>query len=481
MPGIVVFKRRWMVASDDLVIPFGIAFVFRGLWMVILSVVLGIYHGFYHVHHVREQDKHVCEQTLDYFMGGYLVLLFATNVMELTVAWMSGKGSIMDTEPRNLIPHLLYVRLALSIIELLWLSIGIKWIFFDAMTCHETTEIYIARAIVVFNWLFLFTVIIIIYCSFDSAGRTWVYFRDAQLGDSVDASQGFSRHITHNYEKRWEGCFKKFCCCSGVGRQGDENVFTFIGRTLAEYFQDMDVVPSDFAAGLVLLRKYQKYQEHVALLRAIEEQQVPDSQKGVKKSSLRFQRTDSAKTLNLKDKRELLLFKDIVYYMNYALSAYGWLIYMKNNVGCGCCKLLRNVRCCYRCRSPDRRSHKFVDVESDNCCRCNYSAMKRIAGIHNRDTIYVSYHNKLFQTPFFVSVDHDKKAVVVTIRGTLSLQDILTDFSVEAEKIPLDDGNPNEWFGHKGMIKAALFIKKKLDSGILTKAFHSDPVGSLLY
>ena len=29
------------------------------------------------------------------------------------------------------------------------------------------------------------------------------------------------------------------------------------------------------------------------------------------------------------------------------------------------------------------------------------------------------------------------------------LQDILTDFSVEAEEIPLDDGNPNEWFGHK--------------------------------
>ena len=31
------------------------------------------------------------------------------------------------------------------------------------------------------------------------------------------------------------------------------------------------------------------------------------------------------------------------------------------------------------------------------------------------------------------------------------------------------------------MIKAALFIKKKLDSGILTKAFHSDPVGILVY
>ena len=198
--------------------------------MVTLALAVGIYHGFYHVHHVNEQDKHVCEQTLDYFMGGYLALLFATNIMELSIAWMSGKGSIMDTEPRNLIPQLLYVRLVLSVIELLWLSIGIKWIFLDATVCQLTSEIYIARAIVVFNWLFLFTVLIIVYCSFDSAGRTWVRFQDAQLtGDSVDASEGFSKYITRNYEKRWEGCFKKFFCCSGVG-QGDENVFTFIGR-----------------------------------------------------------------------------------------------------------------------------------------------------------------------------------------------------------------------------------------------------------
>ena len=29
---------------------------------------------------------------------------------------------------------------------------------------------------------------------------------------------------------------------------------------------------------------------------------------------------------------------------------------------------------------------------------------------------------QLFQTPFFVCMDHHKRAVVVTIRGTLSLQ-----------------------------------------------------------
>lgn len=207
---------------------FGLPFFF--VRMVTLSVAVGTYHGLYHEHHVSHRDRHVCEQTLDYFMGGYLALLFATNIMELSIAWMSGKGSIMDTEPRDLIPHLLYIRLALNIIEVLWLSIGVKWIFIDANTCKLTSELYIARAIVVFNWLFLFTILVIVYCAFDSAGRTWVRFKDARLmGDCIDASEGYSRHITYNYQKQWEGCFKKCCCCSGVG-QGDENVFTTIGR-----------------------------------------------------------------------------------------------------------------------------------------------------------------------------------------------------------------------------------------------------------
>ena len=102
--------------------------------MIVLSLAVGIYHGFYHLHQADKEDQHICEQTLDYFMGGYLALLFATNIMELSIAWMSGKGSIMDTEPRNLIPQLLYVRLVLAILEVLWLSIGIKWIFIDGTT-----------------------------------------------------------------------------------------------------------------------------------------------------------------------------------------------------------------------------------------------------------------------------------------------------------------------------------------------------------
>jgi len=38
------------------------------------------------------------------------------------------------------------------------------------------------------------------------------------------------------------------------------------------------------------------------------------------------------------------------------------------------------------------------------------------------DIIYATYHVDVGETPFFVVVDYEKKAVVVSIRGTLSLK-----------------------------------------------------------
>ena len=199
---------------------------------MVLCIAISIYHGFIHSHMADKPDLHRCEQTMDYFIGGYLALLFATNIMEFSIAWMSGKGSIMDTEPRGLIPYLLYVRLILSIIEVVWLSLGIKWIFVDT-ECSLTPEMYISRAVIVFNWGFLFVVTVIVYCTFDSAGRSWFHMQKAQQTgcseDVTDSSRSYSVNIAQRYEQRWRSCFRLFCCRIGEG-QGDENVYTFIGR-----------------------------------------------------------------------------------------------------------------------------------------------------------------------------------------------------------------------------------------------------------
>jgi len=39
----------------------------------------------------------------------------------------------------------------------------------------------------------------------------------------------------------------------------------------------------------------------------------------------------------------------------------------------------------------------------------------------NVEVIYATYHVNVGETAFFVVVEHDKQAIVISIRGTLSL------------------------------------------------------------
>lgn len=48
---------------------------------------------------------------------------------------------------------------------------------------------------------------------------------------------------------------------------------------------------------------------------------------------------------------------------------------------------------------------------------------------------YASFHNSVFQTPFYVAIDHSTKSIVVAVRGTMSLRDAITDLTAEAKPI----------------------------------------------
>jgi sn1-specific diacylglycerol lipase len=62
--------------------------------------------------------------------------------------------------------------------------------------------------------------------------------------------------------------------------------------------------------------------------------------------------------------------------------------------------------------------------------------------------------------------------VVVSIRGTLSMKDVMTDLNAEGEVLPLSPPR-DDWLGHKGMVQAAEYIRKKLyEEGIITKALE---------
>ena len=74
----------------------------------------------------------------------------------------------------------------------------------------------------------------------------------------------------------------------------------------------------------------------------------------------------------------------------------------------------------------------------------------------NIDVVYATFHVDVGETPFFISVDYNKSAIVITIRGTLSMKDIITDLSAESERIPLQNIN-HTWKGHK--VNSCLIFK----------------------
>ena len=70
----------------------------------------------------------------------------------------------------------------------------------------------------------------------------------------------------------------------------------------------------------------------------------------------------------------------------------------------------------------------------------------------------VSQYGGLHQVNFYVIADHHKKAIVVSIRGTLSLGDTITDANTEPElceyiDIAMTDGQP--CYVHKGIGECA--------------------------
>lgn len=114
-------------------------------------------------------------------------------------------------------------------------------------------------------------------------------------------------------------------------------------------------------------------------------------------------------------------------------------------------------------------------VSDDNCCSCNSASAERRLRAHNYEIIYVSYRVSVNVVPFLVAADHSKQSIVVALRGSMSISDMVTDMNGQADKLPIDNC-PDDWLGHKGIIRAALHVKTLLvNEHILSRAFNCRP------
>ncbi|NWW89992.1 DGLA lipase, partial [Rhynochetos jubatus] len=459
MPGIVVFRRRWSVGSDDLVLPAVFLFLLHTTWFVILSVVL-----FGLVYNPNE----TCSLNLVDHGRGYLGILLSCMIAEVAIIWLSMRGSILYTEPRDSMQYVLYVRLAILVIEFVYAIVGIVWLTQYYASCNDIT----AKSVTLGTYLecglraFLPAVCITVLCVFDPTGRTFVKLRATKRRQRNLRTYNLRHRLEEGQASSWTRRLKVFLCCTRT-KDSQSDAYSEIAYLFAEFFRDLDIVPSDIIAGLVLLRQRQRAKRNAVLDEANNDILAFLSGMPV---------TRNTKYLDLKNAQEMQRYKEVCYYMLFALAAYGWPIYLMRKPTCGLCRLARSCTCCCLCPSRPRYAPS-VTIEEDNCCGCNAIAIRRHFLDENMtsvDIVYTSCHDAVYETPFYVAVDHEKKKVVISIRGTLSPKDALTDLTGDAERLPVE-GHHGTWLGHKGMVLSAEYIKKKLEQEmVLSQAFGRD-------
>ncbi|XP_043915436.1 diacylglycerol lipase-alpha isoform X1 [Protopterus annectens] len=461
MPGIVVFRRRWSVGSDDLVLPGIFLFILHTIWFLILSVVLfGLTYS-----------PETCSLNLVDHGRGYLGILISCMISEAAIIWLSMRGSILYTEPRDSMQYILYVRLAILIIEFVYAIVGIVWLIEYYSSCNDSTAKNVTLGMVACNWVVILSVCITVLCVFDPTGRTFVKLRATKRRQRNLRTYNLRHRLEEGQASTWTRRLKVFLCCTRT-KDSQSDAYSEIAYLFAEFFRDLDIVPSDIIAGLVLLRQRQRAKRNAVLDEANNDILAFLSGMPVTRSTM---------YLDLKNTQEMMKYKEVCYYMLFALAAYGWPMYLMRKPACGLCRLVSSCsvlccRCFCLCFSRPRYA-PGITVEEDNCCSCNIIAIKRHfldENMHSVDLVYTSCHDAVYETPFFVAVDHDKKKVVISIRGTLSLKDALTDLTGDAERLPVE-GHHGTWLGHKGMVRSAEYIKKKLEQDmILSQAFGRD-------
>ncbi|XP_058892402.1 diacylglycerol lipase-beta isoform X2 [Kogia breviceps] len=433
MPGMVLFGRRWAIASDDLVFPGVFELFVRVLWWVGILTLYLVHRG-----------KLDCPGGV--LLSSYLiVLIILLAVIICTVSaivCVSMKGTICNPGPRKSMPKLLYVRLALFLPEMVWASLGAAWIE-DGFQCDRTVGNGIIATVVV-SWTIIASTAATIAIVFDPLGGKAAPCPAAAPHhlESPESSQllnGLKTAAT----SVWETRIKFLCCC--VGKDDRTRVaFSSTAELFSTYFSDTDLVPSDIAAGLALLHQQQD---------SVRNTQEPDQV--VSRSPGPSQEADLDAEL-----------ENCHHYMQFAAAAYGWPLYIYRNPFTGLCRI--GGDCC-RSRTTD------YDLVGGDQLNCHFGSILQTTGLQYRDFIHVSFHDKVYELPFLVALDHRKESVVVAVRGTMSLQDILTDLSAESEPLDLECEVQDCW-AHKGISQAARYVYRRLiNDGILSQAFSIAP------
>ena len=292
-------------------------------------------------------------------------------------------------------------------------------------------------------------------------------------------------------------CLSWMSCFLFGGRElAGQAEFGDVARALADYLEYrgvLDVVPSDIVTGLILVRNVQ--QERIMNYRnelrskatsiltvptSTSVRQVEVSESGEDSELLGSDAVSSANQpvtirrptqplmdelapLDPADRNGRLLdrnsFSDMqcleegARYASYALAIYTWVLYVYERPISGPIGLLARgcIACCrgrhtgLHSSETDDRLHTLREGElpgigeaefhGDNLCHTHRNSLLLSANLSDADLVYAQLRSGFRDNPYCIILDHEWKSVVVSIRGTFSIEDCVTDVLIQPEAL----------------------------------------------
>ena len=518
MPHLRYNGRLWRVSSDELFFPGVFAIFGRIFWTTLLITILAF----------ATPRLSRCPNG-----GGllsYLYLSLAVFVLSIfcegCIVKKSLVGSIVETGKREEgIGKFLTAHLILGVLQFFLAICGLFVIssrsFIPCVNELRSTQQYdlILLGVIVISQLVDITSLICCCYSF-SASR---------VGDESLQDEHYAATLLEGRCKSFMRYFQLISCNLFGGSNIDEGLNT-VARVLTNFFHHdgfLDVVPSDVVAGIMLVRIQQRQRRRQLLSQTMNPLSHSDFEGPLKYVDVEEARdgedlrtafisnnnvmspfaVSDRRTLDKRNEADRALIEIAAKYAVYMIAIYTHLLalYMQPCTGlcCLCYSKMKNVSaenrsgeetsscsrllCCSLCgkrntgtssysRFQSASSHPFI-VKGDNSCRANHAGLIHFTKDIQSEVVYASYENDTVAKPFAIFLNHDQRSVVVTIRGSMSLEDCITD--AIADPVELKEAG-ERWgfngvgrYAHGGFLSAALNIREEIESSqVLQRTFE---------
>jgi len=508
-------NRRLSVGGDELSIPSLCSIILRTFWCFAIVVMMM----------EARSDLTDCESTglVNFYFIASLTCFVLAIGLEMMIFNNSLKGVIADSSVRSKIGHLLMVHMGFGMGQLCLAIIGISLAFLFEPSCANDDKSHLLLRVLLLT-LSLSQIVdasVLCCCCILVVGAKTNSLFEPNNDESGNVSFEYELLASENMEKALAERCKWLCqvlsciSCKQFGGHDLEADFAHLARVVARIFHTedyLDIVPSDVVAGIVLLRSRQRDEnkrkeicrlsvmtEDVESGRSVND--IPLQYKNRVMKHNKWWRVGARKVLDMENSEDKRLLDEAAYFSRYALAIYSWYLYIFDHPLCGPCEvcMFGSLNCTRNFHRRQRRramakqndsfdseefelrncSNKFPIVKGDNCFHTHEAALLKVAGLNDCELAFATFQNDVNLTPYAILIDHERKSIVITIRGTMSFDDCIVDAlaepcSMEAcgEKWGFDG---KDMHAHKGALDRAKWVRENIkEMGVLKSLTGND-------